>query len=521
MPDLVFNEMRFLQRPTEHQDAPNAGLDQQKRSKHDRKRPKDGEISAYFEAKKQAHEQLEHRTNRHDKASAEDRQPIDEPARRRRLTPPVDRPSRPFLGFGSKGGQPEGKDMPSEHTSYLSWSQTPPQEPVKAQRRSEIEVHNDEEQFPKGKSKDALPQRYPTSRLDGLQQSSEIADGGQERAFARGEGGETRGQRGAAQVEVHQPQRIRHSVEDRRSTTMTTAQSLPRGNVEPQPDVRRQTIDQFPDDYRTSDILEVHDHIAVSKSGVRNLKSPSTQPRDGHENQDPASSLSIDRLLDNVRYVTGTKPNESQHRPYEYNRSLRDRSAARHASTPHKEQVILAVRGELYYALRENSGPSPALRRQGDDLSGTRTTFVPDVRQYEQHALHPDSVRRHPPAEYVHIPQIRQPQLPEDDEMLDDGQEIGPGSWLHQPVYASMQQAEELVHGPMSNATLGIFEAQSEHLASVATSLWQRQERTHSLALNGRSLSIGRLVSSESGTGPGSGGAADEMSGFWKPHRLY
>ena len=49
VPDLVFNEMRFLQRPAEHQDQPIKAQDQQQVNKKDKKRGQDEEISVFFQ----------------------------------------------------------------------------------------------------------------------------------------------------------------------------------------------------------------------------------------------------------------------------------------------------------------------------------------------------------------------------------------------------------------------------------------------------------------------------------------
>lgn len=147
VPDLVFNEMRFLQNAKDHQNEQHALRNQptQHNEKHENDRE---EISAYF-SKHQ-------RQNPPDRSPAVAPKPTEQVCLRNRdaspgqsearqagsspLLPDKELPAVPYLGFGSKGmvNQSSREPRPSPSTSYLTWSESGGVLPV--QRGSNIQL---------------------------------------------------------------------------------------------------------------------------------------------------------------------------------------------------------------------------------------------------------------------------------------------------------------------------------------------------------------------------------------------
>lgn len=125
VPDLVFSEMRFLQRKK----APNDIEDSNRRSNTDGKRRNSQsckqEVSAYFNRPDLVGRKTS--DGSHTVTSQIDEEASSKPGRRRKYTPPsafvkptveklsVDLPNRPFLGFGNKGAR-------YRSATPLSWS---------------------------------------------------------------------------------------------------------------------------------------------------------------------------------------------------------------------------------------------------------------------------------------------------------------------------------------------------------------------------------------------------------------
>ncbi|KAK4565427.1 hypothetical protein LTR86_004044 [Recurvomyces mirabilis] len=137
LPDLVFNEMRFLQKPKDHQDKTPARPDNEAATKKARQQRREEEISAYFTADRDAtqHDQPSQRESRD--APCEE---TGHRSRRRSPTrpPPVDLPEKPFLGFGSKG-QHVTTQEPTTHSNY-TWSESQIPEPKSMLPRAEKRV---------------------------------------------------------------------------------------------------------------------------------------------------------------------------------------------------------------------------------------------------------------------------------------------------------------------------------------------------------------------------------------------
>ncbi|KAK5010358.1 hypothetical protein LTR28_010378 [Elasticomyces elasticus] len=115
LPDLVFSEMRFLQKPKEQPEEQQNAPASKHKNKKDRKRVEEEEISAFFGPKKSAPGQQAHaipakRVTSRRHASVLSQQ-SDSLARSDVKPKPIrqsdELPEKQFLGFGSKGAKPD------------------------------------------------------------------------------------------------------------------------------------------------------------------------------------------------------------------------------------------------------------------------------------------------------------------------------------------------------------------------------------------------------------------------------
>lgn len=154
VPDLVFSEMRFLQKP---EDQPEPSIPREppkKKLKKDRAQTKEGEISAFFTSVRPAlAERDSNSISKHDQGggSAKAAPNVHEPGRERAqstkstgVLPTIEAPDRAsYLGFGGRGPR-------CESTGYVSWSDSvrapdiavPQPNPIAHMSRSQHETSN-------------------------------------------------------------------------------------------------------------------------------------------------------------------------------------------------------------------------------------------------------------------------------------------------------------------------------------------------------------------------------------------
>ncbi|EME79134.1 uncharacterized protein MYCFIDRAFT_79743 [Pseudocercospora fijiensis CIRAD86] len=116
LPDLVFNEMKFLQRPREHQDEL-PRREAKKPIKKSRKDIRDEEISAYFKrpgVAEQSEKDASHIASTKEPVIG---QPEGRSANVADVAPPAE---AAFLGFGSRGPQPEPSGAHNTSKSYYT-----------------------------------------------------------------------------------------------------------------------------------------------------------------------------------------------------------------------------------------------------------------------------------------------------------------------------------------------------------------------------------------------------------------
>ncbi|KAK5124155.1 hypothetical protein LTR85_001858 [Meristemomyces frigidus] len=542
LPDLVFNEMKFLQKPKDHQDEqPKDGIEHHT-AKKDRKTQHEEEISAYFAAQRPVTNQGLRNDRRRQVAKPAQPQAHQahaglREAERRVTDPPVELPEKPFLGFGSKGAHLESQDPHPTSHSYYIWSESAPQQGEPTRARSSIAVGEGQVHSPRPRE----PRRLAG---DDLVSADEIENGpnGSDldtRDLRRGARRQTRRTRGPAVVEVYQPPLVSTDNDDhrRRSITKTTLQSLPR-------QAPREPLDQPPKQsngasqrrkrsisYHTSDILNIrdaHQDTAQKRHRAQDHDRLDDSRAQEQENLNPKSSTPTGKLLRQVREVV--------ERPLQHSRP--SVPVLRHIPKAHvdatDESILFQNEGGRVAVVEASNsrtarqlGPYGGLReRRLESAAGLRD-------EQTSRALHHAAMQTH----NVRSRQSnRRPAMPsmayDEDEMLDDEPDFAPYGYEEHFTYANARDAESLVHNLRSDRSSGLYEAQAEQLEQMPSDASRFQvsashisaTRTPTNALPLRGLSIEREYRSEHSTVAADQtgvGTLDEFAGFWKPHKLY
>lgn len=511
--------MKFLQRPTEHQDEVVPDETRKTDGKSNKQRVPNEEISAYFTAENAMHgpTKLSKEQNEPNGLQGQDRD-REQNQRDSRKPPSIELPDKPFLGFGSKGLHTgHDNDQHDESTEYYSWSESAPGHAkiVKAQ----VEAPPGEEA-----SHEVLWEHSKDVKRSPMRRNAH--DRG--KRFAAGEEAESgqwiqsRRVRGPRVVEVYQPPAThqQQTIEDRTSMTRTTKQSLPRRPTRWKPDNGndlQQTghIERVRSDYRTSDILDLpnsQNDLSVRGSAGYLARFPVKTLLSDKENADPQSSL--DRLLNAARKAT----------TYEDRHLERSTQATREPRVQSETDPHTITTRDHYGSHRiplnqlNSRKQTPSKRRQPGHIEQARQDrrgqaprldsryTVPEL--YFESIINRDEGHE---ASQEHLG---------DNEMLDGGPEIHPLYWPDNHVFASAQQAEDLVFRASSVPRSGFLEAQAERIESEPHGRSFMRDSISRHTGPSYVSSIGREIVSER-IEPPQDGAEDLFAGFWKPNKLY
>jgi len=531
VPDLVFNEMKFLEKPSEHQDHLPIADTHRQSAKEDRKRTRNEEISTYFSAPKRGDQERGEARDERSRRTP-DRSQDKEPRRTSRPEPVsiVELPDKPFLGFGSRAAHPEDKESQLETSTLLTWSESAPRgsPPRRSNSRRHADDHTFENERGSAARRVAAPSREAERRPLGHPRNecgTPDADV-QQRNSQHDEGRWPRSQRtGQAIVEVYEqepPLKRRHPPV-RTSPTRMTLQSLPRepdrlyGVEQPSRNPSHRSPD-YHDGYHTSDILKVNDqlHRSVQTTAPRQTCAAGSEHSDkeNHIPDSSKSSFSLDRMLARARdsvmmpTVRLSPRIEAQRRksipPPDSRSTYKGPPLQRRGTTP--AQASPYQLPDVYAPRR----PSRHLQPPERPSSHRETTSLSGLprRATEPFVAWPRS---------SHRPSIA---YDDDDEMLDTGQ--GPALFDTIPVYATEQQVHELAHRSMSLPRSGIFEAQERGLEQEELSLrWMSSEHMQSERLASDTQLVGNDLLSEGLPRRQSRAIDDGIAGFWKPHKLY
>ena len=526
--------MRFLQKPREHQDkAAEDERPQHESSKTDRKRPREEEISAYFSAQQRT---------KYIQANAGSRQPrnVDDghdnvtsksrPVKVSQIAPTIELPEKPFLGFGSKGGEPDNKNTPVESSAYYTWSESVPDGHSYARKRPLAAPSVNVGELSAKKRNGIRKRSAEDHNTQKEMRRRSRGSGGEGDGLQPGQWIQTRRTREPALVEMYQPPAASKHGDQQRcpSVTKTTSQSLPK-HVPPahhgnQIDHDKVTnIRQHHDTYHTSDILEIRN--PPRSTGDRH---ESDQQYSGHnlqsekENKDPQSTFSIDKVLGQVQEAI-SNPNFRLPSPSHRGRHVpKDFFDVGHLQMPEFQAEQRAQQVEptesQHDRFQKRSRTAHTPQRERGSYSQSRRSSMRASAHQRMPALPPRAID----GRGLTTRHRRLPSVDQDDEMLDDLPNAGPLPVMDSHVYADGTQAAALVFGHPSMPHLpGMFEVQG-HRSSEArmfsrSPVWQ--------TLISRTPSI-RGMSME-GKFQGDGGAGlqndtfDDLAGFWKAHKLY
>lgn len=517
VPDLVFNEMKFLQRPAEHQDEADQEAPPEQNSKNEKQRLNNNEISAYFNAKD---------VTNHEQAQAESLQKEPEKAKAHRrdlqqhqspthcAPPSTELRDKPFLGFGSKGAHTQSvRDHRDESTEYYLWSESVPrqsktiEEPLEPPQRRPTDKRKSPERGQNGDHSSVRKDPYVAREANN---NATEQDGGKWLPSKRA--------RGPHIVEVYQPRsaRKRRKLEGDTSLKRTTRHLLPRfpptnvreaGSEQHQQEKRN--FERLRSDYRTSDILDFPDsqNIRATKqnSGQAYHLSAAKTVSSDKENAHPQSS--IDKLLSQARKATEyvSRPLEQPAKP--------NLKRARKDSVP-----------EDYLDFGEDRSRSH--RVPFNQLNDQERVAIPNresaTTMQTPNARHFSAARLDSRLDFadLHHDKFDFAEQMEDDEMLDNEPDVHRPLYPDSHTYDADAHAEDLAMRAASIPRSGLFESQSDRLDSeqhecsiMRASISRHTVPSHVLSIGGEILSE-RLI-------PPQSEIDDVFAGFWKPNKLY
>ncbi|KAK3618499.1 hypothetical protein LTR56_024585 [Elasticomyces elasticus] len=534
LPDLVFNEMRFLEKPKDHQNRLPAEAERTTTKKHS-KRQQEEQISAYFAHNKPAEAGPAVASLVAIPPPHEQQQPPSRTTHRKPATQPlVDLPDKPFLGFGSKGQHANSKE--AGPTSYHSWSESVG--PEARAGRSQKPANTD----------DRTTEVVENVGLDATSRQPAEPDK-QTQNTASPRRGDWAGSRRAAgpAVEVFRPPAESKRRHERSTRSKNSVASLPHNlPSEPPHDAgqpRRKRGAPGSPEFHTSDILQVQqrpDTAADARHSHDTLDTVDLLRMRDQENRDPKSSTPTSKLLRRAQEAIVAQQTEQYPARKDVRRSSREHVNAYEALRPierledhldEREQQAyeeyINTNDMLHVAVGYNGVPrrrtttaashSTLPERRLQSASGLRP-------QSSRHTVRPDRAR--PSRTCPTPPMASRSVIPtmymEDDEMLDQVRYSPPSNHY---VYANAQQAEALAHAVTSGQVSGLYENQvedvysEEPLSHAPSGLLAR----HTSSV--RDVSQHPPLRSDISTGLGDGGYGlandDQFAGFWKPNRLY
>ncbi|KAI7217959.1 hypothetical protein KC333_g3886 [Hortaea werneckii] len=524
LPDLAFNEMRFLQQPKDHQDAVSANQAAKGPAKKGRKHAQDEEISAYFAAHRHDPDGNQHDPSRMGNKRGRRK---DSPTRTQQPSqPPVELPEKPFLGFGSKGTQQDRRRKHDQSTSYYSWSESaaPP-------RAEEGNTPISNPAFATGKSEEAesaTSKREIASR-DRASEASVVQD----KYF-----GSPR-KRGS----LHQPHPKKKSTlldtdvapssarpkddEARRSATKTTCQSLPHQ----MPEIRSQDPPRSRGGMscHTSDILRVRQpNTAVTKSIFDSLIGLAAVGEDDKENNQPTSSSPTGKLLKRARDVLSQPTVE----PIKIGQGYDSANAGVNVEDRQDPRELTSK-----YRPMDCGGVHPPERRlqssrRDDAASGQKARQYQRLSQRQRVWHGPPKQQNRDLDHRTAQPSYGIQNMSSDAEMLDNGNDTFPLELDDGYFYADSENNDEFGRYWQYEHSTDLLEMREQSSAPASRLSGRQVQRISTHPDTGRARAIRGLsieLENETAHPPILGGTAGsgsveidgELAGFWKPNRLY
>ncbi|KAK0947681.1 hypothetical protein LTR29_000938 [Friedmanniomyces endolithicus] len=514
LPDLVFNELRFLRKPEDHQDEAQTRVNPAT-GKKDSQRQREEEISAYFAQDRDVLADKAGTGHESKSTSFVQRQH----PRTAQVESAIAFPEKPFLGFGSKGQHVNSKQ--TGPTTCYSWSDSIAPEPIanRHQRPRAADIDDGRRiQAPRdagsadGSDKFVGDFRHAAT----LEQHTKYIASPKRGIWVRSQ------KAPGPAFEVFKPPDEQIHRSGRRKVTRASLQSLPH-SVPSEPSLpatrtqRRLRSPRSPE-FHTSDILLIHQE-AKPAAVVDNDHSHDTLDTIDQirlrerENRNPETSTPTSRLLRQAQQAVSMHKSDC-------------RAEAKAMRQGH--EVSIGVR-DMPRPLRAHSGicqgpadPRSHRRLPGRQLQSASSLRSPSALPGVPEYFSPPSRSHAVPSAHTRL--TERAVLDEGDEMLDQSQ-AGPHETPY--WYADAQQVEAPTTHVSIRQRPGLYEAQDdleEMLLEEGTSHVQSDSlaaRTPSI----HNVPIGQQYRTDRYTGPEGGGydlAADgEFPGFWKPNRLY
>lgn len=516
VPDLVFNELKFLQDSHEHQDERHADSNDHRPGAQDKKRELEREeISAYFN---QRTSRDHARGPLHSRRTEPEHEPRHDDEERTDLPNGCSSPilpdkkltSVPYLGFGSKGAINRSGNRRNSATTYLTWSESAVGSDNQKRRATNVQpTRGPGKPSTAKKAQQRRPERKSTSRP-----TSDIAEPAVRKRppdVPEGQWSTSRRTRGPANVEVYIPQSnaepdpstSKRKLHDSTSISLPTRPSAqPARKRQQKGTVEQEVLLSDVGSFNTSDILKVRGRLAAladeappSIQSVRtiqndreNLPPISTSPTakilriaheamaKGYEKPAPRSSKGDDQHYLHVdecerRHNSHTSLRNEGPRPDRVH--LRDRDTNEFAYQPMQTHATMRWQG-LYQEVQHDAANVPAagFDPEDDEMLDEHTTFEPT---FADHAVAtPEYVPAH-----THVPPTE-------------------GSDLHSLPFRYGRPSTRARDVPWSRGgTSAIHIYNSSHAATAEQGLLNEEDH----------VSVRDFE--------------DGLEGFWRPNRLY
>ncbi|KAI7229128.1 hypothetical protein KC330_g7597 [Hortaea werneckii] len=524
LPDLAFNEMRFLQKPKDHQDAVSGNQAAKGPTKKDRKHAQDEEISAYFAAHRHDPDGKQHDPSRIGSKRGRRKDP---PTRTQQPSqPPVELPEKPFPGFGSKSTQQDRRRKHDQSTSYYSWSESaaPP-------RAGEGNIPIPNAAFATGKPEEAesaTSKREIASR-DRASKASVVQDESFDSSRKRSSLHQSQPKKRSTLLEtdVAPPSARLEDVEARRSATKTTCQSL----LHQMPEIRSQDPPRSRGSMscHTSNILRVRQpNTAITKSIFDSLIGLATVGEDDKENKQPVSSSPTGKLLKRARDALSQPTAEPMKIGHGYD------SANAGVNVENRQDP--SERASKYGTM-DCGGvhlPERCLQssRRDDAASGQKARQYQRLRQRQRVWHGPPRQQNRDLDHHTAQPSYGIQNVSSDAEMLDNGNDTFPLELDDRYFYADAENNDELGRYWQHEHSTDLLEIREQSTAPASRLSGRQVQRVSARldsgcarAIRGLSIELENEITHSPNLGGTAGSGSVEvdggLAGFWKPNRLY
>jgi hypothetical protein len=311
VPDLVFNELKFLQNSHEHQDERHSDSNGHRPTGQEKKREVEREeISAYFNQRTSRTHALEpslsKQTETKQKLSCDNDELHGLPKRGSSpLLPDEELTAIPYLGFGSKGTINKSGDPHPSATTHLNWSESAATSDTQARHLTEVKpVGEYGQSLTAKKAPQRRPERDLTSRPPSDTVEPPVRKGSPD--VPKGQWSKLRRTRGPAKAEVYiqqsnaepDPPRNRRKLHDSTSMSLPTRPPVDSGRKRQlKPVVQKQVLPSDAGSFNTSDILKVKGRLEALAEEVPSTIQSVRSPQSDKENAQPTSSSPTTKIL--------------------------------------------------------------------------------------------------------------------------------------------------------------------------------------------------------------------------------